>query len=621
MESAKISNAKLLEAIVNAIHEGVVIQDLQSNIIAFNQQACKMLNLSASQLLGKSSYTPHWRIIKENGQAFEGREHPSEVVTHTGVPQKDVVMGVYITEDDIRWISVSSNKINLEKEELVFTTFVDITKLMESKKELERIRHSVEVLVKASADLTLDVSDKGYVYKLYHGDQRVLFMPPEYTENRYLQEVFPGEFGLKVCDLITLAIQTKEVQYITYQNPFNPEDLRWFKASISPYKDHQQRVSIAISDITKQKTLELEKEELDTQMFHAFEYSPIGMAFLSTDGHFFKVNPALCALLGYTKAELLSLSVKSISVEDEYERDFPNTRLLLSGELSSYQTEKRYLHKQGHYIWGRLAVSVVKPSEKREAYFIVQIMDITEHRQLINRLEEQKTTIEKTAHELESKVEQLEDFNRIVAHNLRGPATNIHVVSKMIRQETETKERNELIDLLEEASMNLVGTLQSLMDVLSIRLNTDISLEDCSFAQSLEGIKKSLFQEIAQVKVDFETSFLVETIPYPRVYLDSMLYNLISNAIKYRQADVPLIIKISTYQKEGKTCLEVSDNGLGIDLKKYAKSIFQYSKRFHKSIEGKGVGLFITKNQINSLGGSIQVESEPMKGATFTITF
>jgi signal transduction histidine kinase len=103
--------------------------------------------------------------------------------------------------------------------------------------------------------------------------------------------------------------------------------------------------------------------------------------------------------------------------------------------------------------------------------------------------------------------------------------------------------------------------------------------------------------------------------------MKSILYNLISNAVKYRRADIKTIIRIHTYMENGSAVLWIEDNGLGIDLKKYQNDIFKLNKTFHQGFDSKGIGLFITKNQIENFGGSIQAESEPMKDSIFTVIF
>ena len=104
-------------------------------------------------------------------------------------------------------------------------------------------------------------------------------------------------------------------------------------------------------------------------------------------------------------------------------------------------------------------------------------------------------------------------------------------------------------------------------------------------------------------------------------YLESILLNLVSNAIKYRQPDINPLVIVKSYIKDGFKTLAVKDNGQGIDLEKYGTKVFGLYKTFHANPQAHGIGLFMTKNQVEAMGGSIQVESEPGLGTTFIIKF
>ncbi|MFD2145628.1 ATP-binding protein [Mucilaginibacter antarcticus] len=108
-------------------------------------------------------------------------------------------------------------------------------------------------------------------------------------------------------------------------------------------------------------------------------------------------------------------------------------------------------------------------------------------------------------------------------------------------------------------------------------------------------------------------------ISYPHVYLESIFYNMISNALKYTRPGVPPQIMITAKKSHDRIELSFKDNGLGIDLERHGENIFKLNKIFHHGFDSKGVGLFMTKNQIETFGGSITVESQPNAGTEFKI--
>jgi signal transduction histidine kinase len=114
----------------------------------------------------------------------------------------------------------------------------------------------------------------------------------------------------------------------------------------------------------------------------------------------------------------------------------------------------------------------------------------------------------------------------------------------------------------------------------------------------------------------------VKYIEYNQLYLESIFMNLLSNAIKYRSPDRLLEVNISTsISRSGELLLTFRDNGMGIDLKRHRDKIFGLYQRFHVNTEGVGLGLFIVKAQINSMGGTIEIDSIVDDGSTFTINF
>ena len=159
--------------------------------------------------------------------------------------------------------------------------------------------------------------------------------------------------------------------------------------------------------------------------------------------------------------------------------------------------------------------------------------------------------------------------------------------------------------------------------LVNINQNMEMERQELSFAEILENTMVSLSAQITATHAEITYNFSAcELINYPKMYLESILLNLLTNSLKYSSKErIPKISFISNKEENGLITLECKDNGLGIDLARYGKKIFSLHKTFHNNPDAKGIGLFITKHQIKSLGGSITVESEVNKGATFFIKF
>lgn len=133
--------------------------------------------------------------------------------------------------------------------------------------------------------------------------------------------------------------------------------------------------------------------------------------------------------------------------------------------------------------------------------------------------------------------------------------------------------------------------------------------------QNLSGY---LLNNKAQVINNVPLDFKVKSVP---AYLDSMLTNFITNAVKYKHPDRNPHITLSTLKTGTYSILTIADNGLGIDLKKYGKKLFGMYKTFHEHKDAKGIGLYITKNQIEAMNGKIEASSKLGKGTAFKIFF
>jgi len=188
---------------------------------------------------------------------------------------------------------------------------------------------------------------------------------------------------------------------------------------------------------------------------------------------------------------------------------------------------------------------------------------------------------------------------------------------------TNLSERN--LDICDKTIISiekLSSTLTDLNDILSVRNDKTDKNELLFFEDRIHQVLDSVSEEIkatqAIIKIDCKS---VNKVVCPRKVLDSILLNLVTNAIKYRKKNVVPEINISTAENQDYIILSVEDNGTGIDLERYRHKLFGLYQRFHKEVDGKGMGLYIIKSQIESTGGMIVVSSEIDKGSTFTVYF
>jgi len=359
----------------------------------------------------------------------------------------------------------------------------------------------------------------------------------------------------------------------------------------------------------------------------AFSHSGIGMALVHPDGNILDVNNAFCNFTGYNKVELLQCSLLELGHPDDNENDQILLHRMFTNVLNYYTLEKRYISKQNTILWGMHTVSKVRGINGAIDYYVVQVVDITRRKNLADELNRKNSELEAIRTGLINRINKLEELNHIIAHNLRGPANNIVLLVEMLREKYEDKgeagmrlELKDIIDYLKEGSTSLATSLNTLIDVVQISMSKDIPFDECNVHEITHEILDQLNSVIFETGAFVQLDTGVPTIHYPKVFLESIIYNLLSNALKYISPNRIPDILIRTYEDEGRVKLSVKDNGLGIDLVKYGNKLFKLNQVFHKNHNSKGVGLYITKAQVESFGGTIEVKSRENEGSEFIVT-
>ena len=247
----------------------------------------------------------------------------------------------------------------------------------------------------------------------------------------------------------------------------------------------------------------------------------------------------------------------------------------------------------------------------------------------ITLLKENEIKIEKISEERElliaeltNSINDLKQFTFITSHNFRAPLSNLVGLLNLVDYNGMTEENKAIFKMFQTSTGQLNKTINDLIQILIIKNSTNVSVVDNDLQLMVTEYMDMLSLDVNDQNMVIDLNLEVPYITYNKAYLQSILINLMSNAIKYRSPKRELVISINThYNQRGEVVLEVADNGLGINLHRHSKQIFGLYQRFHHNYHGEGLGLFIVKSQINALGGSIEVESEEDKGTRFIITF
>jgi PAS domain S-box-containing protein len=215
---------------------------------------------------------------------------------------------------------------------------------------------------------------------------------------------------------------------------------------------------------------------------------------------------------------------------------------------------------------------------------------------------------------------RLQNFAHIVSHNLRSHTGNLQFMVNLYDEVKTVADKNEIFKNIRSISESLANTIEHLNQIVKIQTEINNEKQELNFEDFFNNTLNAIDNNIAETGAIICSDFTARpTVSYVPAYLESIFLNLITNSLKYRHPDRKPQISCKTYLEHGHTYMTFTDNGLGIDLQKYGDKVFGMYKTFHKNANAKGIGLFITRNQIESLGGSIKVESTVDVGTTFII--
>ncbi|WP_372973580.1 PAS domain S-box protein [Muriicola sp.] len=269
------------------------------------------------------------------------------------------------------------------------------------------------------------------------------------------------------------------------------------------------------------------------------------------------------------------------------------------GSMTSFLTSKIPLMDEEKKVKGLIGISLDITDLKRKEEELHDLINVTsvQNKKLVN-------------------------FAHIVSHNLRSHTANFSMLLDFLVSETDVEEKNRIIKMLMEASDNLLETLENLNEVVAISTNINLDKKPVNLFEKIRAVEQNLAAYLknnnALIINDVDEDLIIKAIP---AYAESILMNFITNAIKYRDPMRKPVVRLCAEKQDEYTVLSIKDNGLGIDLKEHGEKLFGMYKTFHKNPEARGIGLYITKNQIEAMNGKITVDSTVGKGTTFKIFF
>nr|WP_299345630.1 PAS domain-containing protein [Allomuricauda sp.] len=368
-------------------------------------------------------------------------------------------------------------------------------------------------------------------------------------------------------------------------------------------------------DVNEQMLAEKRTKESERLLTTLIDNLPINVFIKDKDSRKILVNKAECEYLGKDASELIGKTdfdlydqkVAQLSRDEDLEvmktmnpmlgQETLNVRK--DGSITHFLTSKIPLLDLDGRAYGLIGMSMDISALKQKEEQLRNLINVTaiQNKKLIN-------------------------FAHIVSHNLRSHSANFSMLLDFLSKENDELEKTRIMKMLSSASNNLMDTLENLNEVVEINTNVNLDKRKMNLNEGIERVQQNLSAFLQKNRAEIinttPKAFTVLSVP---AYLESIILNLITNAVKYhRPGESPKIV-ISAQKENDYNVLSVSDNGLGIDLSRYGDKIFGMYKTFHKNKDARGLGLYIIKNQIEAMDGRITVESEVQKGSTFKVYF
>ena len=417
---------------------------------------------------------------------------------------------------------------------------------------------------------------------------------------------------LGVTEDVTEAIEAQ--QTIQQQN----EELAAALEELQTAEEQLREMNEELENRVDRRTRELAESERNVkqseeQLRLITDAMPVLISYKGSDLTYRFVNKTYEKYFKLRREDIVGKSILEVVGTETYKKVLPVFNRILKGDHVDSEILQLEIGEFGKR-WVRFSVLPHKIEGNVVGMFNL-VEDITKFKDIQLELEEKN-------HELERTNKDLDNFIYTASHDLKSPITNMQGLMMLLKnsalEKIELKERN-MLDMMDASIQRLQKTIGDLVEVTKVHKELEEAVEEnVRFEELSRDVKDDIYNLIQESNATIKEDYKVEEIIYKKSSLRSILYNLLSNAMKYRSPDKPLEVELKTFIQDDSVVLSVKDNGLGLSPKQQQK-LFTLFKRMHQHVEGTGVGLFMIKRIIENNRGRIEVKSDEGKGTEFFV--
>ena len=586
----------------NALYNSAIISatDLHGNIIEVNEKFCEISKYTRDRIIGKTH-----SLINSGYHSSDFFREMWETIGRGELWRGDIKNRA--KDGSFYWVDSYIHPIQNEEGKVVQYLSVRylITDRKNAEEETRQYARRLDDILENITDGFFTVDRSWRFTRVNNVLEKTLLRKRKDLIGQVIWDVFPEALKLSFHEEYSKTMD-KGVA-VHFEEYFPPLDI-WLEAHAYPAEDG---ISVYFRDISERKKSEAEIRKLSLVASKTDNTVIITNAKRQIEW----VNEGFTKLTGYTLPEVKGQNPGHLlqgPASDPTTVD--RIREKLRDKASVHEEIINYT-KQGQPYWIKMDITpIINQAGEVEKFIAIQ-SNVTERK---NAEIEKAKLVEELIHKNQS----LEEYAFITSHNLRAPIAHILGLTALFNEDNLTDPFNAtLMKQLSRASHNLDAVIKDLTELLAIRKDITEVREQLSLPEILkvvlQNVEAQALSTQAQITSDF-TDF--DQVYAVKSYLQSILLNLISNAIKYRHPGRPPVIKVKGFFTQNKDfCISVEDNGIGINLAKYQKKLFTLYSRLHSHAEGKGIGLHLVKTQAESMGGSVSVESEEGKGSSFSV--
>ena len=522
-------------------------------------------------------YEQEYRFLKGNGAILFVFDRGYILYDPAGKPYRMIGAMMDVTQRKQTELELAAKESHLRT---ILTTEPECIKLLNNNGELLEMNPAGLAMIEADSEEQV----KGSTL------DRLIFDPYKEPFKNLIKKVFQGESGTLEFEMTGL----KGTQ-------------RWLETHAVPLKDTAGKI-ISLLGVTRDVTKRRNAEELlraaEERFRNIFENATEGIYQSTPEGRFITANSSLARMFGYESASELMSSMTHIGLQlyaDPSEREYVIDRLAKQDRITGF--EMRAFKKNNDIIWVRDHIHAVRDPQGNLLYFEGTLEDITERRNAEDKLKHQFDELQKTNYELDR-------FVYSVSHDLRAPLSSILGLVMVAELEKPSESHQKYLELIRQSVNRLDGFIHDILDY-SRNARTTVTTQKINWRGLMQAAGENLKQLQGMDRLVIRSN-INDEIPFfsDRVRIEIILNNLLSNAVKYQDAtkdSSTLDVRIDTTRESANIVFR--DNGIGIDNENL-KHIFDMFYRASSQSKGSGLGLYITRETVSKLAGTISVKSE-----------